>query len=276
MPPTTPVRSCAAGRAVPLARLDFGVAIFFVLSGFLLSRPTFISLASRRAAPGRLHYFWKRALRILPLYWLVVTVALLFDPANQGLGAEVWVRQFTLTQLYFPGLLPQSLTQMWSLCTEVAFYLLLPVICWLLTRRPAATAGSTSGRFDPGRHPLRPRRRLAGLVRPRPGQRGPLPRSGFRATCRGSSSAWHSPPSAPTSRSFPAPHVLDRHGRRPRRLLDPRDRPLRNRLHACRRASDHRDAAGLGGRHQGRALRSGGRALPAAPGVRSRAGRCGS
>ena len=120
----------------PLARLDFGVAIFFVLSGFLLSRPTFLALAVGETRPAVLHYFWKRALRVLPLYWLVVTVALLFDPANQGLGPAVWVRQLTLTQLYFPTLLPQSLTQMWSLCTEVAFYLLLPVICWLLTRRP--------------------------------------------------------------------------------------------------------------------------------------------
>jgi peptidoglycan/LPS O-acetylase OafA/YrhL len=120
----------------PLARLDFGVAIFFVLSGFLLSRPTFLALAAGTPRPGVLHYFWKRALRVLPLYWLVVAVALLFDPANKGLGLEVWVRQLTLTQLYFPTLLPQSLTQMWSLCTEVAFYVCLPLICWLLTRRP--------------------------------------------------------------------------------------------------------------------------------------------
>jgi peptidoglycan/LPS O-acetylase OafA/YrhL len=119
----------------PLARLDFGVAIFFVLSGFLLSRPTFLALAAGTRRPPVLHYFWKRALRVLPLYWLVVAVALLFDPANKGLGLEVWIRQLTLTQLYFPTLLPQSLTQMWSLCTEVAFYVCLPLICWLLTRR---------------------------------------------------------------------------------------------------------------------------------------------
>ncbi|MEZ5192918.1 MAG: acyltransferase [Nocardioides sp.] len=82
------------------------------------------------------HYLWKRALRILPLYWVVVTVALLGDPENQGLGWEVWVRQLTFTQLYSPGLLPQSLTQMWSLATEVAFYVVLPALVWLLTRRP--------------------------------------------------------------------------------------------------------------------------------------------
>jgi peptidoglycan/LPS O-acetylase OafA/YrhL len=120
-----------------LARLDFGVPLFFVLSGFLLSRPFFLAIGRGDRHPSTRHYLWKRALRILPLYWVVVCVALLFDPANEGLGWEVWVRQLTLTQLYFPTLLPQSLTQMWSLCTEVAFYVLMPLTAYFLaaTRR---------------------------------------------------------------------------------------------------------------------------------------------
>jgi peptidoglycan/LPS O-acetylase OafA/YrhL len=121
----------------PLARLDFGVPLFFVLSGFLLSRPFFLAIGRGERHPSTRHYLWKRALRILPLYWVVVVVALTFDPANQDLGWEVWVRQLTLTQLYFPTLLPQSLTQMWSLCTEVAFYVLMPLTAYVLaaTRR---------------------------------------------------------------------------------------------------------------------------------------------
>src|SRR3954470_13047166 len=118
-----------------LARLDFGVPLFFILSGFLLSRPFFLAAGRGDRHPSVRHYLWKRFLRVIPLYWVVVVVALTFDPANQGLGWEVWARNLTLTQLYFPTLLPQSLTQMWSLCTEVLFYLLLPAICWLLTRR---------------------------------------------------------------------------------------------------------------------------------------------
>jgi peptidoglycan/LPS O-acetylase OafA/YrhL len=117
-----------------LARLDFGVTLFFILSGFLLARPFFLATARDVRQPSVWHYLWKRALRVLPLYWLVVVVAMLFTPANQDLGWEIWVRQLTLTQLYFPTLLPEGLTQMWSLCTEVAFYLLLPGLCWLLTR----------------------------------------------------------------------------------------------------------------------------------------------
>lgn len=115
-----------------LARLDFGVTLFFILSGFLLARPVFLAMARGLPRPSIRHYFWKRALRILPLYWVVVAVALLFTPANHDLGWHVWVRHFTLTQLYFPTLLPEGLTQMWSLCTEVLFYLLMPILCWIV------------------------------------------------------------------------------------------------------------------------------------------------
>ncbi|QIG42646.1 acyltransferase [Nocardioides anomalus] len=118
-----------------LARFDFGVTIFFVLSGFLLSRPWFLARALGTPAPSTRHYLWKRALRILPLYWLVVVVALTLDPENRDAGWADWLSNLTLTQLYRGGLLPSSLTQMWSLCTEVAFYVLLPLLCVLALGR---------------------------------------------------------------------------------------------------------------------------------------------
>src|SRR3954452_4180781 len=120
-----------------LARLDFGVPLFFILSGFLLSRPFFLAMGRGDRLPSVRHYLWKRFLRVIPLYWLVVVVAMTFDPANHGLGWQVWARNLTLTQLYFPTLLPQSLTQMWSLCTEVLFYVLMPLTAYFLaaTRR---------------------------------------------------------------------------------------------------------------------------------------------
>ena len=158
-----------------LARLDFGVPLFFVLSGFLLSRPFFLAIGRGERHPSHRHYLWKRALRILPLYWVVVCVALLFDPANQGLGWQVWVRQLTLTQLYFPTLLPQSLTQMWSLCTEVAFYVA-DAADGVPPRGHATPAGSPpADGLGPGHGRRRARRGLAGVVRPHPWARGSLP-----------------------------------------------------------------------------------------------------
>lgn len=118
-----------------LARFDFGVTLFFILSGFLLSRPWFLAAALGEDGPSTRHYLWKRALRILPLYWIVVVVALTFDPANDDADWVDWVTNLTFTQLYRPDLLPSSLTQMWSLCTEVAFYLVLPLLCLALIGR---------------------------------------------------------------------------------------------------------------------------------------------
>ncbi|MFT4287091.1 acyltransferase family protein [Nocardioides sp.] len=126
-----------------LSRLDFGVALFFVVSGFLLSRPHFTAAEAGRPQPGVAHYLWKRALRILPLYWVVVVVALLVDPANRGASVGTWLRHLTLTQLYVDAPLASSLTQMWSLCTEVAFYLALPVLARLLAR--LSTRGVLAG-----------------------------------------------------------------------------------------------------------------------------------
>lgn len=111
-----------------LSRLDFGVTLFFILSGFLLSRPFYLARVQGRPRPSVRHYYWKRALRILPLYWLVVACALLLDPANRDAGFGRWVTDLTLTQIYRPSLPSSSLTQMWSLCVEVAFYLVLPLL----------------------------------------------------------------------------------------------------------------------------------------------------
>jgi peptidoglycan/LPS O-acetylase OafA/YrhL len=122
-----------------LARFDFGVTLFFVLSGFLLARPWFVAAALGLQDPSARHYLWKRALRILPLYWVVVVAAFTLDPANKNASWQDWVSHLTLTQLYRPHLLASSLTQMWSLCTEVAFYLVLPLICVAMIGRRSTT-----------------------------------------------------------------------------------------------------------------------------------------
>ena len=116
-----------------LSRMDVGVAIFFVISGFLLFRPHADAWLMEGYRPPTGRYLWHRALRILPALWIAIAGAALFlERPDEPL--EDYLRHATLTQIYSPGHAAQGLTQMWSLATEAAFYLLLPALGWALTR----------------------------------------------------------------------------------------------------------------------------------------------
>lgn len=127
------------------ARMDVGVALFFVLSGFLLSRPWIARAELALPAPATGRYYWKRLLRVYPVYVVTVVVAMTLLEDNRGASASDWLRALTLTDIYSETALPAGLTQMWSLATEVAFYLVLPLLMAVLvgrrrTWRPAVTA----------------------------------------------------------------------------------------------------------------------------------------
>jgi peptidoglycan/LPS O-acetylase OafA/YrhL len=118
-----------------LGRLDIGVAIFFVLSGFLLTRPWFARAALSLPRPGTGRYYWKRVLRIYPVYVVTVVVALALIGENAGGTARDWIRTLLLADVYTQDELPHGLTQMWSLAVEVAFYAVLPLLMLLALGR---------------------------------------------------------------------------------------------------------------------------------------------
>jgi peptidoglycan/LPS O-acetylase OafA/YrhL len=118
-----------------LARMDFGVTLFFLLSGFLLFRPWVVARASEGKPPAALAYFWRRALRILPAYWIAVAAAMLLMRENHPGSVNTWIRHLTFTQVAGTGHLAHGLTQTWSLSVEVGFYLVLPLLApWALGR----------------------------------------------------------------------------------------------------------------------------------------------
>lgn len=133
-----------------LARLDVGVAIFFALSGFLLTRPWFAAAQEGRRAPRAGRYLWHRFLRIMPLYAVTVVLALGLISANADRGAGDWVVTLLLLDTVVQPTLPAGLTQMWSLSVEVAFYLVLPLLMVLVVGRPG--------------RPRLSRRRLVGVL----------------------------------------------------------------------------------------------------------------
>ncbi|TFV57519.1 acyltransferase [Mycobacterium sp. PS03-16] len=123
------------------SRMEIGVPVFFVLSGFLLFRPWVQAAANGTAAPSVRRYAWHRVRRIMPAYVVTVAAAYLvyhFRTAgpNPGHTWEGLFRNLTHTQIYTDhylySYLHQGLTQMWSLAVEVAFYLVLPVLAYVL------------------------------------------------------------------------------------------------------------------------------------------------
>ena len=130
-----------------LARLDYGVALFFLLSGFLLSRPWFASAAGAGPSVSVRVYALRRFARIMPLYWLVLIVVLVAVPANRTMSGADVVLNALLLQIYPPEALPHALTQAWSLATEASFYAILPILAPLIAR----AAASRSRGWRPGR-----------------------------------------------------------------------------------------------------------------------------
>ncbi|MEY8015154.1 acyltransferase family protein [Mycobacterium servetii] len=123
------------------ARLEIGVPIFFVLSGFLLFRPWVKSAATGGPPPSLSRYARHRVRRIMPAYVITVLFAYVLyhfraagpNPGHSWLGLA---RNLTLTQIYCNGYLGkylhQGLTQMWSLAVEASFYVVLPLLAYLL------------------------------------------------------------------------------------------------------------------------------------------------
>lgn len=115
-----------------LARLDFGVTLFFLLSGFLLYRPFAAAHLDGRAGP-RWRDFWRnRALRVLPAYLVLVVLAVSLLSRDRGAGELL--RQALLLQTLEPDHLLPGMTHTWSLVVEVGFYAVLPLLA--LAARP--------------------------------------------------------------------------------------------------------------------------------------------
>ncbi len=149
------------------ARLEIGVALFFVLSGFLLFRPWVVAAATGGTSPGLARYARHRLRRVMPGYLVTVLATfelyIVFTPGPNP--AQTWhglLRYLTLTQIYTDDYLTTylhpALSQMWSLAVEVSFYAALPAIAYVLLQttpprmasRPHPEGVGCSRRSHPG------------------------------------------------------------------------------------------------------------------------------
>ena len=128
------------------ARFDIGVSFFFLISGFLLYRPFAVAALRGSTRPALRPYLRRRALRIIPAYWGALTLAFFVFRVQSHVRLGDAAFYYGFAQIYDSHHILGGLSPAWSLDTEVAFYLFVPV--WAaLTMRAAQRATTRDQRF---------------------------------------------------------------------------------------------------------------------------------
>lgn len=115
--PSEAIRSVSPGGA--------GVTLFFVLSGYLITRILF-QYVDRDSPiwPAALHFYWRRFLRLSPPFYTAIGAAMILGTLQ--MRENWWVHALYLTnfQIGWAGDWTGGADHFWSLCTEEHFYLL--------------------------------------------------------------------------------------------------------------------------------------------------------
>lgn len=122
--------------SVLFTRGHVGVDFFFVLSGFLITT----LLLREEAKTGRFSlrgFYWRRALRIIPIYFFVVSLAAAYAILVNGRTDQIEILPYYY--LFLSNfLVPEDigfLAPTWSLAMEEQYYLIWPMLLLLLPRR---------------------------------------------------------------------------------------------------------------------------------------------
>ncbi|MEQ1885609.1 MAG: acyltransferase [Bryobacteraceae bacterium] len=125
-------------------RLDIGVCLFFILSGYLLSKPFWVGVSTGRW-PDLSRYAVRRFARIIPAYWLVLWMIAALSPSTYTMWGMVafglqLVGLHTFADYTYLGCVPV----LWSIGTEMQYYALLPLLFllanWIGRRKVWLTA----------------------------------------------------------------------------------------------------------------------------------------
>src|SRR5436190_11347397 len=110
----------------------FGVYVFFCLSGYLLFRPFVRQAWGDGGEVSLRRYAVNRVLRILPLYYAVFLVYVFIR--QHGGSFDTWWRFLLILPNYRVQTLRLVEGGMWSIVFEVEFYIVLPLIAWLIAQ----------------------------------------------------------------------------------------------------------------------------------------------
>ena len=129
-----------------------GVDIFFVLSGFLITR---ILMYERENKKPLRYFLIRRAFRIFPIYYLLIGLLIFLAPGEYLVWCATYLSNFVFS---FDGEWSAELGRWvhesnpmrhtWSLCVEEHFYMIWPLIIYFMARdtlKPIAMAVVISG-----------------------------------------------------------------------------------------------------------------------------------
>ena len=118
---------------------SFGVTLFFVLSGFLITR-ILLKIREKYSKSGRIihgmaaaikSFYIRRTLRIFPLYYLVLFLAFFFNVDSARAYSPYYL--FYASNFLYPTITGyDSLSHFWTLAVEEQFYLFWPLVIFLL------------------------------------------------------------------------------------------------------------------------------------------------
>lgn len=132
------------------------VDLLLVLSGFCLFLPIARQMARGEADAGHFDvraFYRRRAARILPSYYfcvLLILFAVVLPTWPYTNAAEFWrdlLASLTMTQTFFAEtfFFTKFNVVLWTVCIEVQFYLLFPLLARAFARRPVASAALMTG-----------------------------------------------------------------------------------------------------------------------------------
>jgi peptidoglycan/LPS O-acetylase OafA/YrhL len=124
--------------------LEFGVPVFFVISGFVLYRPWVDAGPASIDAQAVFRYARRRVARIVPAFWVALSIAAAAGLA-EGNTAGHRLTYYGFLQVYSIHTAFNGLGVAWSLGTELTFYAVLPLLAIGVIRiggrRSAVAAG---------------------------------------------------------------------------------------------------------------------------------------
>jgi peptidoglycan/LPS O-acetylase OafA/YrhL len=138
--------------SAPLPALEFlpetgfsGVALFFVLSGFVITYPFLRAESTGEPQPNWRRFAYRRFIKIVPSYVLSLIVLIAtsyahFDSAGDAIAAIVTHLFFVHT--WWEPTFGAINGVLWTLAVEVQFYVLFPLVWWCFRRRALITAAA--------------------------------------------------------------------------------------------------------------------------------------